>query len=92
MLESVVVTALNRRGLIEQEPVMLPLSRLSQVRDLLGKEVWLEWYYLLDDEDQREADRISAEFAWDLYRKLLPQLTADETQPIIDWTEAHFRS
>jgi len=61
---------------------MLPLIPLACLAFIAGGGVGLGWYYSIDDEQRRKADRIANNLAWQLYRTSVNNLTQDQADRV----------
>jgi hypothetical protein len=61
---------------------MLPLIPLACLAFIAGGGVGLGWYYTIDDDKRRKADRIANDIAWEMYRTSMSNLTQDQANRV----------
>lgn len=68
---------------------MLPLLPLVFGTAFVGGAVGLGWYWSLSEEKRLEVDRLTNNFAWDLYRKAVANLTQAEADRVAGLVSKH---
>jgi hypothetical protein len=69
---------------------MFPVIPLMALIFILGGGVTLAWYSELTKEQKREADRIAAGYAKQLFGKAMTELTKDQASHVARLTKQHF--
>jgi hypothetical protein len=67
-------------------PLVGVLSALCAALGIYG----LVWYHGLTKEEQQEADRLAAQYAWQLYNKGLDKLTSLQMRRVHELVKGHF--
>lgn len=61
---------------------MLPLIPLACVAGFIASALGLTWYDSLSKAEKEKADKLAADFAWQLYQKSVKNLTSDQAESV----------
>ena len=61
---------------------MLPLIPLACVAGFIASALGLTWYDSLSKAEKEQADKLAADFAWQLYQKSVKNLTSDQAESV----------
>ena len=71
-----------RKAIVKEKVSMFPIIPLVCVAGFIASAIGLTWYDSLSQSEKEDADKLAADYAWQLYRCSVKNLTADQAHTV----------